>query len=1379
MRKDTNRGVLGVLRRSVIVRNVVGVLLFALLVFASNASGAQLIEVDQFCASAGADAGQCKNGEGVASNRTGAGGVEAGDVFVVERVNNRVQEFSKSGAFVRMWGKNVNSGGGTGFEVCTAAEAANCQAGTSSSEAAALNAPRGIAIDQETGNVYIANGENRRIEVYSAKGEFQGAFGWNVKVTGAAEEFQFCTEATGCQAGPSTVAISQKAGAFASLLTGAMAVDPETGNLWVGDAANLRINEFSFTLNGGKEVTAASFVRALGWNVNATTPAEELQTCTTASGCKQAAAAGPEDGRFNEPRGLAVDASGDVYAVSAGTECTVTTPCRIFKFNSDGSFGETFGPDTGGNEACQLTWTTDFGNDHGAFGLAVNPTDEHVFVAHKTGKTALEVCEFGPDGTLLQRAPKAPIPTTNATLAHQTLALGIEGRVYVQAPTEANDGWPVHILGLIPAAPAKVIGVSEITTESATPEGQITVPKPGGQGFDVAYHFEYSADNGFTWVKAPASDALLGTTVPGTYEVHEQIYGLKPNFTYRVRLVTTTSFTTTSEVFSFTTQKSGPTIVEQRPFNVTQTDARLQAVINPNGLPTTYHFEFGANPAFGIRIPADHELFAGDGSDPVLVSASVEGLQERSIYYFRVVAINSEGVSVGPSQRLETLNRYGLPDNRAPELVTPADKGAAGSISPGLGFQQVAQASVKGDSFVYPFANGTSDSTSGAPLRERAQRTASGWVSTQISSPSLLPPVRKGAQDLAIPSEMRFSSPDNGCGFIETFNPLTKDTSQLSVELGVTNLYRWNSDGSYDLITSQVPLNPDANDAQGGLYDRVEAADDCSRVFFQSDYELIPGASGLYEWEEGALRDAGVLKSEPGGPIGTKIILGAQSGGIPAYAVLGGQSPNQASSSRWNAVSPDGNHMFFTAIPGEGPSSGTPAIFMRTNGGADILEISASETGVPTNGARFEAASADGSHVFFRANYGIDAGASSPGPTNESCGPLFGETDQSDSPALEKKPCDLYVYDVDSGELTDLSATVAEPGAEIQGVVAASDDGSSVYFAALGQLVPGKGHTYTENVSGDGSANVYLAREGAPLAYVTTLADHDLLGPASATLMHRSSEWDAATSADGKALLFASSLNLTGWGNGGADKYAAYLFSADSGHIACVSCRPDGLESVALSGQSQWLLADPEQSLQPRSISIDGNRVYFSSPDVLATGAITGKRNVYQWEQGQVSFLGFADPGGLQGLAGYWGASDSGDDVFVASGESMVPQDTDSLSDVYDLRVDAVVQPLSVSPPSCQVDDSVPLLPNQVYCQGNPTPQPGSIPRGTNSSGGNVKSSSCPSGKLPRGVRCLSKRQIAQHRCHRVKGAKAKARCVRRQLQKLNRTESNNRGAAK
>lgn len=51
----------------------------------------------------------------------------AGNVYVSEPNNRRIHKFDSSGHFLRVWGKNVDSGGGDGAEVCTVADL--CKAG--------------------------------------------------------------------------------------------------------------------------------------------------------------------------------------------------------------------------------------------------------------------------------------------------------------------------------------------------------------------------------------------------------------------------------------------------------------------------------------------------------------------------------------------------------------------------------------------------------------------------------------------------------------------------------------------------------------------------------------------------------------------------------------------------------------------------------------------------------------------------------------------------------------------------------------------------------------------------------------------------------------------------------------------------------------------------------------------------------------------------------------------------------------------------------------------------------------------------------------------------------------------------------------------------
>lgn len=158
--------------------------------------GAQASKVvyDSFCAGpAGTVGGQCNTPRGVAVNSTGTGGATAGAVYVVDSSNNRIQQFSAAGAFVRAFGRDVIVAGkpndnATGFEICdtTAGNvAADCKAGiTTPAEGGTLSTAQGIAINQVTGHLYVSNQDLLRIDEFDATGHFVRAFGQDVVSAG-------------------------------------------------------------------------------------------------------------------------------------------------------------------------------------------------------------------------------------------------------------------------------------------------------------------------------------------------------------------------------------------------------------------------------------------------------------------------------------------------------------------------------------------------------------------------------------------------------------------------------------------------------------------------------------------------------------------------------------------------------------------------------------------------------------------------------------------------------------------------------------------------------------------------------------------------------------------------------------------------------------------------------------------------------------------------------------------------------------------------------------------------------------------------------------------------------------------------------------------
>jgi DNA-binding beta-propeller fold protein YncE len=90
-----------------------------------------------------------------------------------------------------------------------------------------------MASDQASGNVYVADSGNNRIEKFDANGNFIAAWGWGV-ADGKAQA-EVCT--SNCQAGI--------AGSGPGQLSGPNSVaTSSTGKVFVGDAGNQRVEKF-------------------------------------------------------------------------------------------------------------------------------------------------------------------------------------------------------------------------------------------------------------------------------------------------------------------------------------------------------------------------------------------------------------------------------------------------------------------------------------------------------------------------------------------------------------------------------------------------------------------------------------------------------------------------------------------------------------------------------------------------------------------------------------------------------------------------------------------------------------------------------------------------------------------------------------------------------------------------------------------------------------------------------------------------------------------------------------------------------------------------------------------------------------------------------
>ncbi len=228
-----------------------------------------------------------------------------------------------------------------------------------------FDGPAGVAIDPTTGDIYVTDTENHRVQKFDADGTFLAKWG---------------TEGTGD-------------GQFG--YPEAVAVDPTTGDVYIADSWNHRVQKFDadgtfLTTWGTIGFGDGQFVLPQGVAVNPTT----RDVYVTADGRVQKfdtdgtfltswGTPGTSNGPLGIPFGVAVDpTTGDVYVTDALNG-------RVQKFDADGTFLTRWG--TSGSANSQFD---------APFGVAVDPTTGDVYV---TDLNLNRVQRFDAEGTFLTK----------------------------------------------------------------------------------------------------------------------------------------------------------------------------------------------------------------------------------------------------------------------------------------------------------------------------------------------------------------------------------------------------------------------------------------------------------------------------------------------------------------------------------------------------------------------------------------------------------------------------------------------------------------------------------------------------------------------------------------------------------------------------------------------------------------------------------------------------------------------------------------------------------------------------------------------------------------------------------------------------------------
>ncbi len=1339
-------------------------LIFALLAAAGASAAApeELLKVPPDGAG-GASAGRIDLPRDIAADP------RTGHVYVSDRNNDRISEFTAWGEFIKAWGWNVAPG----------------------------------AVDEE-----------QEVRVRASEGQFRLGFEGDetpdlAHDAGAAEVEAALEALPAIASGGGGVTVSGGTGTHLRIYV----VRFDAGPLAGGDVAQLSAADGTAPLGGVAEAGVSATTRA-----NGAAAGVGPETCTTTSGCQEGIG-GNEPGQFNAPKGVAVDASSGVYVFENLLD---GSSFRLQKFSSAGEFlwmaggGVNQGGGTPANPGNLCTaqhlengdtcGAGASGTGDGEFSnlfavnnyVAYNPVADTIVVGDKD-----RIQEFNPDGSFAGKVSFAAInavsPQFPAAGTIKALAVDGAGNTYVSlqgvSPADSERVFklspstapPVEVTDVLAVKTPEEKGINPLALETDVEDNVYVVrdrfgPSNEALGYEVLGFDSSGAcivglcpGEGFA-AKGPSAQLLgLGTNLCAGSEAPGNLY--------------VATFGGGSYFTGYGTPPIGcepppvraPDITAQYAVSAGTTGASVQARINPHFWPDTrFHVQYGTEPCSAGGCTAEQPappgvLLTGKSVEATLTGAKVPlaGLQPDTTYHFRFVAASGGGETVGGEASFKTFApeatepcandafRAGpsakLPDCRAYELVSDLAKGSADITAPNITAQT--QSSTSGERFTYSSATAFADPEGGPAvsqyLTERregdrvveAGDTDDGWQSEAIAPPRTRPVTN--SLEVKLDNEFKAFSADLCSAWLRpVFDPaLTADAVP-----GYLNLYRRDNcaGGDYEALTTEKPRQEQvALSGYIGLELQGLSAG-AKRAIFVSNGQLTDDAPPrsvecttkgdacnpqLYERDEaGELHYVCILPNgEPVDPDVHSCFAGT------AREVVGGGREG----SFQNAISADGERIFWSVGPlstGLQPAVGPGPIYVRIREEDKTLLVSAASD------SRYWTAADDGGEAIFTSGG------------------------------------NLFSFDVDAALAEEAGAT-DQIASGVVGVLGASQDASRVYFAST-VAIPASGQNSEKEEAEPGEPNLYLWERGPDsYAFVGTLSNEDLVDLSSdvSPLALEPLKRISRVSDDGLHALFNTTAPLkTDYDNTDAveDRPASevYLYDAAEAELRCVSCNPSGarptgseLVSARGAGQKIWAAAQippAERALHAsRVLSADGRRAFFESYEALVLRDTNGLQDVYQWEEAGAGSCDAGDPtfnedsGGCVELissgespreSNFLDASPSGDDVFFSSLSSLVPPDF-GLIDVYDARVDGGFRYPEPEPP-CEGE----------ACQSPPAPPPVITPSSAAVTGeGNAKPEGKPKpcGKGKRRVtrkgkaRCVKKKQAGKRKARKRRGS--------------------------
>ncbi len=631
------------------------------------------------------------------------------------------------------------------------------------------------AVNDSTGNVYVTDAANHRVEEFTSKGEFVLMFGKDVNKTkqaGFPSEADVCREeeielmSVECQPGAATA----EPGGFESSPAQVMfvAVDnstgPSSGDVYVGDyiehGAGNRVSKFN---------AAGGLVS--GWG-----KAGEINGTDITS---------PVAGPFGLLRGIAVDPTGNLWVATStvtfeynqevgageakeikagkevGLETDWTTPVFSLSFgvavdSHDNLYflksREVVEVSAAGAEVGAITEPGELGHDMSTYGVAVDPVSDQLHVLDEPegfvpARVQLQRYEPGCRPTLIVEGPACtaaetfqnPHLTGELAEAHGLAINPGPGKTVYVTSREKGEVRSFAVVTVPGVSTGKPTG---LTGATATLEGTVD---PSGVALEQCF-FEYGETEAYGHLaQCESPDAKEVPVDSSEHTVHATISGLVSGKTYHYRLVAANANDEAEPVLGGDVAFGPPLIESESSVDVAASTAVLQAEVDPQNVDTRVRVEYGLSAGYGQHT-GELDMGAGSGAGGgESVRVELQGLEAGTEYHYRFVAENKlgegAGAAVGADRVLKTqgAGAFRLPDSRGWELVSARDRHGA-SIEPLASSYDAGgaiQAASGGGAVSYLTNIPIEDGVQGSPefAQVLSTRSSTGWASRDLSVP--------------------------------------------------------------------------------------------------------------------------------------------------------------------------------------------------------------------------------------------------------------------------------------------------------------------------------------------------------------------------------------------------------------------------------------------------------------------------------------------------------------------------------------------------------------------------------------------------------------------------------------------------------------------